>query len=65
MTTPVSKETAIGVAVVALIVLAALPLHPIAVISFEAGVLVGLLLHSSHTTSSTEREWVGTDDRNT
>jgi hypothetical protein len=38
----------VGAAVVTIAVLLVLPFHPVVALSFEAGLLVGLFLHSGH-----------------
>lgn len=65
MTTPVCKQTLFGAVAVMLLALVALPVYPIAVLSFEVGIVVGLLLHSSHTKAAHEKGWVEYADRKT
>lgn len=48
MTTPVCGRVLVGAGVITLLALMTLPMYPIAAISFEAGLVTGLLLHSSH-----------------
>lgn len=43
-------------AFIGLLILLLLPLYPVITISFEAGIVVGLLLHSSHTAYSSSAE---------
>lgn len=62
MTTPIFKPTLIGVGAIMLLALIALPLYPLLVLSFESGVVVGLILHSSHTKSAHENGWVEYSD---
>lgn len=49
MLSPVRGDVFIGAVVVALIGVLAFPIHPLIAISFEVGLIVGILLHSSHT----------------
>lgn len=55
MTTPPCKEVLFGSIVVAATLVLLMPFYPIAAISFEAGLVVGLLLHISHQQSAVER----------
>lgn len=52
MTSPLCGDTLIGVAAIALILLAAFPFWPIPVIAFECGLMVGVFLHSGHVRST-------------
>lgn len=48
MSNPLHRSTLFGVTIVALILLFAFPWWPLLVTAFEAGLLVGVFLHSSH-----------------
>lgn len=52
MTTPICGKVLVGAGLVSTLVLLLFPLYPIAAISFEAGLVVGLFLHSTHTRST-------------
>jgi len=49
MSTPICGKVLVGAGLVSLFALILFPLYPIAAISFEAGLVAGLFLHSSHT----------------
>jgi len=49
MSKPLCGDTIVGLTAVALILLTLLPLYPTFVLAFESGLLVGVFLHSSHT----------------
>lgn len=49
MTTPICRGTLVGVGIISLLILSLFPVYPMLAISFEAGLITGLFLHSSHT----------------
>jgi hypothetical protein len=49
MATPLCGKVLLATALVSGLVLLFFPVYPLATFSFEAGLVVGLLLHSSHT----------------
>lgn len=48
MSKPLHRSTLLGVSTVALVLLFAFPWWPLLVTAFEAGLLVGVFLHSGH-----------------
>lgn len=58
MATPVCKEVLLGTLSIGVLLLFLLPFYPLIVMSFEAGMMVGLLLHSSHTTDAITRGYL-------
>lgn len=54
MTYRPSKGVLLCSGVLLLLLLVLFPLYPIATVSFEAGLIVGLFLHSSHTAHGLE-----------
>jgi ABC-type maltose transport system permease subunit len=56
MAYPLRKRTLFTAVCVTLILATAFPLYPVVAASFEAGLLVGLLLHSAHISENIECE---------
>lgn len=54
MALPLHRTTIIAAFVITLALAVAFPLYPVAAASFETGLLVGLLLHSTHTATNIE-----------
>jgi len=52
MTTPICTDTLIGILLIALVLLMAFPFWPSLAIAFEAGLFVGVFLHSAHTANT-------------
>jgi hypothetical protein len=52
MTTPICTDTLVGILLIALVLLMAFPFWPSLVVAFEAGLLVGVFLHSAHTANT-------------
>jgi len=52
MTTPICTDTLIGILLIAFVLLVAFPFWPSLVVAFEAGLLVGVFLHSAHSANT-------------
>jgi len=69
MTTPICTDTLIGILLIAFVLLVAFPFWPSLVVAFEAGLLVGVFLHSAHSANTpslgTVLDSITNDDTNT
>lgn len=54
MALPVNKRTLGTALLISVLIAATLPFYPILAMTFEAGLIVGLLLHSSHVAENVE-----------
>lgn len=52
MTTPICTDTLVGMLLIALLLIMAFPFWPSLAIAFEAGLFVGVFLHSAHTANT-------------